>query len=358
MKFKKDRSREEKLNEVLDTKIKNLHPDFRKKLYVEYIANPITSNVVKTRQAIYDKYSFPELGSRTMEYWLSRGWSPEEAHVKSKQATGPKNGYSPYSREFWTNKVNPVTGINYTDEEADFERNSRRPIRKEYWIKQGYSPEDAEKKALETKRKNDKTGAKKAGSNPELSRYTSKRCKEYWIIRGSSEKEANKKVSERQSTFSLKKCIAKHGEIKGKEVWNARQEKWQKSFKKNNYSKVSQQLFWQIAERLPSLDGIYFAELTEDKNKETTGKNNERMIALDRVYKPDFIDINQKKIIEFQGSYWHTFTHAKKRDTLKTESYKNHGYTFLLVDEKEFYKNSEKVVQECLNFLKPQNENL
>ena len=36
--------------------------------------------------------------------------------------------------------------------------------------------------------------------------------KEYWIERGYSPDEAVKKVSERQSTFSLEKCISKYGE--------------------------------------------------------------------------------------------------------------------------------------------------
>ena len=42
-----------------------------------------------------------------------------------------------------------------TEEEADYKRNSIRPIRKEYWMERGYSEEDAEKKAKECKRSNE-----------------------------------------------------------------------------------------------------------------------------------------------------------------------------------------------------------
>ena len=88
---------------------------------------------------------------------------------------------SPFSREFWVAK-------GYSEAEADFKRNSMRPIRKEYWIKKGYT-----------------------------------------------EKEAIEKVSKVQSTFSLEKCIKKHGEKRGKEIWQSRQNKWQNTL--NNKTK-------------------------------------------------------------------------------------------------------------------------
>jgi hypothetical protein len=45
---------------------------------------------------------------------------------------------------------------------------------------------------------------------------------------------AKEMLSERQRTFSLKKCIERHGEEAGLEMWIKRQEKWQKSL--NNKS--------------------------------------------------------------------------------------------------------------------------
>lgn len=54
---------------------------------------------------------------------------------------------------------------------------------------------------------------------------------EYWIKQGYSKNEAKEKLKERQSTFSLEKCIQKHGEIDGKEIWKQRQEKWQNTLK-------------------------------------------------------------------------------------------------------------------------------
>ena len=61
---------------------------------------------------------------------------------------------------------------------------------------------------------------------------------EYWIAKGYTEKEAREKLIERQRTFTLEKCISKYGEIKGRQVFEERQEKWQKtlhdSFRKTN----------------------------------------------------------------------------------------------------------------------------
>lgn len=52
---------------------------------------------------------------------------------------------------------------------------------------------------------------------------------EYYLSRGLNEEEARKALAERQSTFSLEKCIERHGEEEGHRVWRDRQDKWQAS---------------------------------------------------------------------------------------------------------------------------------
>lgn len=227
MTHKRSRSIQEKIKECLDHKVCNLHPNVYKKLYIDLLNVPEATNVAKCKAYVSKLLNIPEMGKGTKEYWISRGWSDVEAHVKSKDhcSTYSKR-VSSYSVEFWTSKINPNTGTNYTLTEADYERNSRRPIKKEYWIKLGYSEYDAENKAKETKNKNNKKGASKAKTNVEIHKHTSKRCKEYWISRGYNEIEAIQKVSEEQATFTLEKCIEKYGEEKGRERWLTRQEKW------------------------------------------------------------------------------------------------------------------------------------
>lgn len=130
---------------------------------------------------------------------------------------------------------------------------------------------------------------------------------EYWLKRGYDLEAAKEKLSSRQKTFSLEKCIEKYGEAKGKERWKKRQEKWLKNFKFNNFSMISQDLFWNLSNELKSLKNIYFAELDSDKQMDKSGKNNEYRLVLEGcTILPDFIDIKRKKIIEFQGSYYHS----------------------------------------------------
>lgn len=161
-------------------------------------------------------------------------------------------------------------------------------------------------------------------------------------------------MSELQSTFSLEKCIKRYGEKEGRNCWLNRQERWHKSYKKSNFSKISQVLFWEIAVRLNSLDSIYFAELDENKNKDISGKNHELRLKLERVLLPDFIDVSSKKIIEFDGTYWHRRVgkgNNKNRDSMRIKIFEKYGYDVLRVPENEFKKNSKIVIKKCLNFL-------
>lgn len=144
-----------------------------------------------------------------------------------------KKRLSPFSREFWLEK-----GLNI--EEADFKRNSSRPIKKEYWLVRGHSEEESIKLAEEQKRENDLKGAKKSRErSAEERRKTSVRCIEFYLESGYSEEEARKKISKLQSTFSLEKCIKRHGIIKGTEIWENRQIKWQNTLSKKTTEEIS-----------------------------------------------------------------------------------------------------------------------
>jgi uncharacterized low-complexity protein len=86
---------------------------------------------------------------------------------------------------------------------------------------------------------------------------------DYYLARGYSEKDAKAALSERQRTFTLEKCIARHGEDEGRRIYRERQEHWQATMKSKPkeeierinklkasqsrnviaYSKISQELF-------------------------------------------------------------------------------------------------------------------
>jgi hypothetical protein len=176
--------------------------------------------------------------------------------------------------------------------------------------------------------------------------------KEYFIKHGYTEEEAKNLLKKRQTTFNKDICIEKYGEEKGIERWNKRQEKWLKSYKKNNFSKISQQLFWSISNKLNDISNIYFAELDKNKQKDSSGVNHEfRLTFPNKTIQPDFIDIENKKIIEFDGDYWHGKEYSNEREQQRDELIYNNGYQVLHVKEYQYKENPEKILNECLNYL-------
>lgn len=144
-----------------------------------------------------------------------------------------KKRLSPFSREFWVQK-------GYTIEQADYKRNSFRPIRKEYWLEKGYKENEAIELAKKTKDENNKKGGKVAASAPkDQIRKRSPRCIEYWLEKGYNTEDAKQKLKEYQTTFSLEKCIKKYGNDRGKQIWEARQQRWQSTLKDKTEEEIS-----------------------------------------------------------------------------------------------------------------------
>lgn len=232
--IKKIKPLNETINEFLDTIIKDLHPNFRLQLYRLLIDNPeIAKSKNKSKIYIRTLFKFPSLGSFTKQYWISRGWTEIESIYKSKEKNkSKKKVFSPFSLEFWFDKIDPKTNELYSKEGAEYKRNSQRPIRKEYWIEQGFSEEESILLAIKQKVENNNSGAKSSKNRSlEQKRSSSSRCKDYYLLRGFSEKESSDQISLKQTTFSKDICVDKYGEELGKEIWLKRQEKWQDNLK-------------------------------------------------------------------------------------------------------------------------------
>lgn len=178
---------------------------------------------------------------------------------------------------------------------------------------------------------------------------------DYWLKQTDGDiEEAQKLLSNRQATFTLEKCIKKHGLEKGTEIWNARQEKWLNSYKKTNFSKISQELFWFVFDQLDDKTDVYFAQLDKNKQKDETGINHEITLKLETIsVKPDFINTKTKHIIEFDGTYWHGRKgHGnKEREKIRDEYISKEGYKILHINEHDYKKDKERIIQKCLNFL-------
>ena len=193
------------------------------------------------------------------------------------------------------------------------------------------------------------------------------RCIEYWLKKGYSENDAKEKVAKIQRTFTIEKCIEKYGETEGLKKWKERQEKWQDSLNKIGFhqlghSKISQELFNEILKKYPKeeKDFVFF----EEKNKEYTLKNDNNF-----YYRYDFCDLNKRKFIEFNGDIYHanpkmfkpsdkpnpfhnkTAEELWKIDEDKKTIAERNGFKEFVVWEKDYRENKEKIINECLNFL-------
>lgn len=262
------------------------------------------------------------------------------------------------------------------ENDPNFHRKNSRYC-EEFWIKKGYSLEESKEKAKFEIEKNRNILKKIIKENPEYMRGKTWTSKDYWVKKGYTLEEAESTVSEKQSTFSLRKCIEKYGEEKGIEVWKSRQEKWikmldsksdeekmeilrKKTFANKAYSKISQELFFSIIENeMVDKKNAFFYLLNEEKILEH-GKD---------IFKPDFIYNN--KIIEFFGNYWHAnpkfYSNFEKKIRRGTKNYsvesiwkideyrlnffKKNGYEVLVIWEEDYRKDKKTTIKKCIEFL-------
>lgn len=196
--------------------------------------------------------------------------------------------------------------------------------------------------------------------------------KEYYIKRGYTEDEATNAIKERQSTFTLEKCIEKYGEDEGLKRWQERQKKWMNtlnskseeekirinkakamglSFSKG-YSKISQELFWKLYNILSkNYKNIYFATL--GINGDYVESNNEYIVENKlHHYFLDFYVEDNNKVIEFDGDYWHGDGRGnKERDNNRESELKELGFIIKRVKERDYKTNPDKVIKECIEFI-------
>lgn len=232
-----------------------------------------------------------------------------------------------------------------------FKEKSRQCV--EFWLKKGYSQEDAE---IEVKKSFDDIHTKtwkKRRENPELYKDVNTAQIGYWLKKGYSQKEAEIKLSQRQKTFSLQICIDKYGKKKGREIWLNRQIKWIENYKKNNFSKISQELFWILFDyEIVKNNEVYFATLLNGQ-KDESGKNNEYRLKLDTcAVIPDFFVKNQNKIIDFDGEYYHRKgSPNEQRKVERDAAIIRNGYKILHIKEKDFRTNKQATIQRCIDFI-------
>jgi very-short-patch-repair endonuclease len=98
---------------------------------------------------------------------------------------------------------------------------------------------------------------------------------------------------------------------------------------------------------------VYYA--THDRPEMVSYKNKELRLMIDGIgILPDFIDIRTKKIIEFDGDYWHSNARSNpKREEARETLLTSNGYIVHRVREKDFRNDKQGTIDKCLIFLKP-----
>lgn len=279
---------------------------------------------------------------------------------------------SPYSKQYWLER-----GLD--ESKIDKHIKTLRPCNIEYWIKNGYSEEEAilqieGQKMVSLRgciaRFGEKEGTKKWEERESKRSEAGKKGSaniEYWVNKGYTEEEAKKLRSERQKTFSLEKCIEKYGLEEGFVKFNERQVKWQKTLYKNGklksgYSEISQELFNKLIEDIEINESNYFM---------FAKKGGEFVLNDDNgFYRYDFTDLKNKRIIEYNGDDYHGNPNKYKADDVpnpfrknltakdiwnkdkqKTLIANNNGFEVFVVWDSEYKKNKQEIINKCKKFL-------
>lgn len=287
-----------------------------------------------------------KIASSTVEYWVKvKGYSEEDA-IK----------YLEDKHKISTKKANE-TKQKLMDENP--ERRFLGGYGKRKWELMGYSPKEAQRKYEDVR---DSREPKLKESLSKVN-WSGKRTgqTEYWVNKGYSEDEAKIKVKESQTTFTLNKCIEKCGEEEGLKRFNKRQSKWKKALQENferegdgrsPSSKFANEIITQLC---------YYLKIEKPaKEKWIKCKETGKAFSYDFTY--------CKKIIEFNGDYWHcnpklygadyfnknkglTASEIWQYDQSKNKLAEQHGYEVLVVWERDWMEKPKQTIDLCIKFL-------
>lgn len=250
------------------------------------------------------------------------------------------------NRKEWLSHMPDITGENNPAHRSKVDeqtRKERSPFSKEFYKKRGIDVSERDN----------------LYKNMERSYNTTL---EYYINKGMTEDEAKLALHNRQKTFTIEKCIEKYGEVEGIKKYNERQKQWYSSLRKNfieNGDGRSIQSSFALNIITKICDNLNIA--IPEKEKYIYSKTDNKSYAYDFCY--------NKKIIEFNGDYWHcnpdffppeyynrvmqkTAQDIWEKDKRKRECAEKYGYTVLTIWENDYNKNPENIIKTCIDFIK------
>jgi hypothetical protein len=277
------------------------------------------------------------------------------AYLEKISKNSGKHMQTDYYKSMFSNKIKGADNPNHKSKTTLQQRQLCSKYSKEYW-RQNF-PELTEAEI--------ELSVSQFAKSSQVNRLTETQL-EYWLKKcGGDAKLAKIMLKDRQTTFSLDKCIKKYGEVEGKKKWIDRQEKWKKKvFNEHTYigggrSIVSVDFFNKIINELKLPADSYMFDKNEKFMTDTI--NN-------LTYKYDFTYLPNKRIIEFNGDYWHCnpviyesdYYHKIKDmtaqqiwdyDGIKTKLAESHGYTVMSIYERNWIDNPGETLKKCIDFL-------
>lgn len=215
----------------LENYLIDFHPDKKNEILDLFKSFDFECGTTSFNAKMKSLIGMPKFGKKTLVYWTSRGWDDETSKIK-RLPTVKDVETSPMNINFWIKR-------GFSLEESKYKIKSQRKMNKEYWIERGFSLDDSIIKSKEFQKNSSKVYASKMKSDSNFREIvSSKRSNNinYWLNKGFDLEESKIKLSDRQSTFTLEKCIVKYGSDEGEKVWLERQKKWQKSLAESEYN--------------------------------------------------------------------------------------------------------------------------
>ena len=316
------------------------------KLQLEYYIKNYPDKTIEECKAMLNKYTH-ENNSQCIEYYIKR--YPDKTIEECKEMLNTAKKITISKQPSYKGENNP----NHKSNTTEYERRSRSPKCIEFY--QRKFPEATHEEHLNMVKEHiNKINIIMQDKTKQV------KCVEYWLAKGYSIDEAKNIIKESQVTFTLDYCINKYGFEEGTKVYNDRQERWLKSLRKN-FEKYGDN-------RSPSSEFAYDV-ISKICNRLCINrpKKEKYMTDIDGShYSYDFC-IN-KKIIEFNGDYWHmnpsiykpedinkttkrTAQETWDKDNKKKLCAERHGYKVLYIWESEYNKSIDAVIKKCMKFL-------
>lgn len=219
----------------------------------------------------------------SVDYWINKGMTQTEAEqtiIAEQRRRSPRcvehwtsKGYSNENALLQVKKVQQRYGKRNAEKYTKEERQQRTKFSPLYWISRGYSVEESV--AI----------IKKNSDNASIDYYIAKYGKKQGI------KKYNDMCAYRKQRYTLDGYIKAHGKEKGKELWS-------KKFKNRHNSQAARQFFAKLLDKLTDRYKIYTA----------TNEHGEYGVlnsVTNQYYFYDFVILDLKLCIEFNGDYWH-----------------------------------------------------